>query len=143
MIKSIYSCHLDPNGYYYQNSVQFRDEALSMVSFKILLEISSAYLTVADPESKKKKPASELSSNDSITTTTSDEEFARFKATKRDDKPRIILYTINKTPAGGSILIMIDLTKEIADQVYNYFFNKIQANFHFKKYYKHPNIICA
>ena len=102
---------LDPTGYFYQNSFQFRDEALSMMSFRILTEVSSAYLTVTTPP-KSKSTLERSSSDESSSTWISDEQ-----ATKTNASPLIILYTLGRGPTGTTFLIMVDLTKEIADQV--------------------------
>lgn len=103
----------------YQNSYQLRDESLSMMSFKILLNISSAYLTVIDPKKKKDIPSDESTSTNSYKTPQEDVEATENEEPKEEAKttPMIILYSLTKGTNNSRVLVMIDLSKEIADQV--------------------------
>ncbi|EUB61638.1 WD repeat-containing protein [Echinococcus granulosus] len=112
----------DPTGHIYQNSYQLRDESLSMMSFKILLNISSAYLTVTDPNKKKNLSADESASMNSYKTPKEEAENPENEELKEEAKttPKIILYSLTKGTNNSCVLVMIDLSKEIADQTSAY-----------------------
>ncbi|VDK35569.1 unnamed protein product [Taenia asiatica] len=110
--------YINPTNHMYQNSYQLRDESLSMMSFKILLNISSAYLTVTDPEKKK-----DISSDESVSTSSYKTPQEDMGATENEEpkeeakaEPMIILYSLTKGTNNSHVLVMIDLSKEIADQ---------------------------
>ncbi|CDS35835.1 WD repeat containing protein 96 [Echinococcus multilocularis] len=112
----------DPTGHINQNSYQLRDESLSMMSFKILLNISSAYLTVTDPNKKKDLSEDGLASMDSYKTPKEEAENLENEELKEEAKttPKIILYSLTKSTNNSCVLAMIDLSKEIADQTSAY-----------------------
>ncbi|KAM7540905.1 hypothetical protein Aperf_G00000045047 [Anoplocephala perfoliata] len=106
----------DALDYMYPNTYQLREEAISLISFKFHVEISSAYLFVNDLEMKKRKSAfSSASSLEMDRTSTNenktDNDMGDSAATQ------IILYSLAKSPNENYNLITIDLTKEIADQI--------------------------
>ncbi|KAL5112964.1 Cilia and flagella-associated protein 43 [Taenia crassiceps] len=112
----------DPTGHMYQNSYQLRDESLSMMSFKILLNISSAYLTVTNPVKQKDISSSESTSTNSYKTPQEDVRALANDEPKEEAKttPMIILYSLTKGTNNSRVLVMIDLSKEIADQTSAY-----------------------
>lgn len=105
----------------YPNTYQLREEAISLMSFKFHVEISSAYLFVIDLAMKKQK--SVVSSTSSLeisnpTGGTSSNENKTDNDTGDSTAPQIILYSLAKSPNENYNLVTIDLTKEIADQVF-------------------------
>ncbi|VDM27572.1 unnamed protein product [Hydatigera taeniaeformis] len=106
----------------YQNSYQLRDESLSMMSFKILLNISGAYLIVTDPEKKKDLSSEPSVSTSSYKTSQEDAIVPENEGSKEETKktPMIILYSLTKGNNNSCVLVMIDLSKEIADQTSAY-----------------------
>ena len=132
---------LDSTQHLYPNSFQLRDDSLSLVAFKILLELSGAYLIVTDPQASKqskhrKKGSSEKSSifeeaglssdleaddtAEEVENTLREEKTGLTEENVDSSESRTILYSTTRGSSESSVLVMVDLTKEIADQVCHY-----------------------
>uniref|UniRef100_A0A5K3ESP0 WD repeat and coiled-coil-containing protein n=1 Tax=Mesocestoides corti TaxID=53468 RepID=A0A5K3ESP0_MESCO len=104
----------DPRPHMYPQSYQLRDDSLSMMSFKILLNIYEAYLTVTEPETLNSLASDDASIGSSERHESDGEEV---NSDERKPIPKIILFSLTKNANDNSLLVAIDLSKEVADQV--------------------------
>ncbi|KAM3183117.1 hypothetical protein ACTXT7_011005 [Hymenolepis weldensis] len=90
----------DATNYLLPNTYQLRDESIFQMSFKILLKVSGAYLSVIDLN---------RSDSDSNASFSENKEF--------DQAPQFILYTLTTDSHVNCNLVTINLTREIAGQI--------------------------
>lgn len=110
----------DPSGYRYPLSYQLRDDALSVMSFKVLLGIRWAHLTVVEPpEPEPTSSSQEETGPDHTNSNQLPQQQPAEEDSSQQEKsiPKITLFTFTTTETGDNALTIIDLSKEINDQV--------------------------